>query len=147
MKKGPGKIEEACERIRTGKSRRQSEAIKDSAAHRRERASGQLMSTSKGKSSTPRKTPAKRRYVKFEEVMGFMVKSLREMGIDVTDSMIEAAEKKIRQEWAGETYYIKGPTREMRAAELAELGPMKLRDLAAATGLSVRTIKRIRNGK
>ena len=76
-----------------------------------------------------------------------LIQAFRDAGVQVPDATAADVETKIRQQYRGESIYIAGPSRQLRARQLASLERMKLRDMAVATGLSIRTIKRIRNGK
>jgi len=76
-----------------------------------------------------------------------IIAAIRAAGGTVPDGADVSVEISIRQRYRGEAPYIAGPSRQLRARQLASLEQMKLRDMAVATGLSVRTIKRIRNGR
>ena len=79
-----------------------------------------------------------------------LIRAMREAGIAVPEGVAAIVEQKIRQQYCGETVRIFGTTREMRetrARQIAKLGKMQTRQIATLTGLSARTIRRIRNGK
>lgn len=76
-----------------------------------------------------------------------LIQAFRAAGIDVPEATATAVEAQIRLQYRGESIYIAGPSRQLRARQLASLERMKVRELARATGLSERTIRRIKNGK
>ena len=81
------------------------------------------------------------------QMINDLIQAFRAAGIDVPEGTATQVEVTIRQQYRGESIYIAGPSRQVRARQIATLGKMETRKLAAATGLSVRTIRRIRNGK
>ena len=58
----------------------------------------------------------------------------------------EQAQLDTETQFRGERVYVT-PNPRLRARQIARLGQMKLRDMAVATGMPVRTIARIRNGR
>lgn len=79
----------------------------------------------------------------FDELIGF----LRAAGLEVPADMAQQAEAAMYQNFGGERVYIPHRPTQRHQVQLAQLGKMETRKLAVATGLSVRTIRRIRNGK
>lgn len=79
----------------------------------------------------------------FDELIGF----LRAAGIDVPPAVAQQAEAQMYHTYGGERVYIPHRPTQQRAVQIAKLGQMETRRMAALTGLSVRTIRRIRNGK
>ena len=79
----------------------------------------------------------------FDELIGM----LRAAGIDVPQAAAQQVEAKMYHTYGGERVYIPHRAAQQHAVQLAKLGKMETRKLAVATGLSVRTIRRIRNGK
>ena len=76
-----------------------------------------------------------------------LIKFLRAAGADVPPAVAQQAEAQMYQTFGGERIYIPHRPVQQRAVQLANLERMKLREMAVVTGMSVRTIKRIRNGK
>ena len=74
------------------------------------------------------------------------LESMLSQGTSVGDATLQA-QIDTELQFRGERVYIAGPSRQVRARQVAKLGQMKIRDMAVATGLSVRTIKVIRNGR
>lgn len=58
-----------------------------------------------------------------------------------------AAEVDIRRQFGGERIYIPSLPKQARAVQLARLELKSTRDLAAASGLPVRTVRRITRGR
>ena len=76
-----------------------------------------------------------------------MIRALREAGIDVPDEAARSVEVKIRMQYGGERIYVASLPKQARAVQLAKLERRTQVQMAAATGLSVRQIRRIRNGR
>lgn len=82
-----------------------------------------------------------------------MIAALREAGVPVDDSIATKVEIKLRRQYGGERVYVQSLPKQLRAAQLAEahkrLGTaaITLKRLAQATGMPVRTVKRLRNGR
>lgn len=76
-----------------------------------------------------------------------LIRLFREAGIEVPEQTGVEVEIKLRESYRGERVYIAGPKRPLRARQLAKLNMMKSRDLAVKSGLPLRTVQRIRNGK
>jgi predicted transcriptional regulator YdeE len=67
-------------------------------------------------------------------------------GMQLKDATLQV-QIETETQFRGERVYIAGPSRQIRARQIAKLGQMKLRDMAVTTGVPVRTLARIRNGK
>jgi len=76
-----------------------------------------------------------------------MIRALREAGIDVPDEAARSVEVRIRMQYGGERIYVASLPKQARAVQLAKLERRTQVQMAAATGLSVRQIRRIRNGR
>jgi hypothetical protein len=63
------------------------------------------------------------------------------------DEARQAAEVAVRQKYAGERVYVAALPKQARAVQLARLEKRTQVQMALSTGLSVRQIRRIRNGK
>lgn len=76
-----------------------------------------------------------------------LIRALRESGIDVPIDTARQVEVKIRMQYGGERVYVAGLPKQSRAVQLAKLEKRTQIEMALATGLSVRQVRRIRNGK
>lgn len=76
-----------------------------------------------------------------------LIKLFRAEGIDVPDTVGRAVEVKLRQQYGGERVYVASLPKQKRAAQLAKLEKMTLRKMSVVTGIPVRTIQRIKNGR
>lgn len=82
-----------------------------------------------------------------------MIVLLREAGVPVDESVASKVEIKLRRQYGGERVYIQSLPKQMRAANVAEatkrLGTaaVTLKRIAQATGIPIRTVKRLRNGR
>jgi len=56
------------------------------------------------------------------------------------------AEVAVRRTFAGERIYIAGYPKQQRAVQIAKLNLKTTRELAAASGIPVRTVRRLRSG-
>jgi len=59
----------------------------------------------------------------------------------------QAAEVAVRQKYAGERVYIAALPKQRRAWQVARLNLRTSREIAAATGLPLRTVQRLRSGR
>jgi hypothetical protein len=76
-----------------------------------------------------------------------LIRLMREAGIAVPISVAETIEVRLRQTYGGERIYVASLPKQRRAVHLAKLTKMKLIDMSLATGIPVRSIKRIKNGR
>lgn len=76
-----------------------------------------------------------------------MFRIFREVGVEISKDKATAFQDRFVAEFRHETIYVTDRRPQERARQLAKLGQIETRKIAAATGLSVRTIRRIRNGK
>lgn len=76
-----------------------------------------------------------------------LIKAFRAAGIDVPDQVGRDVEVKLRQTYGGERIYIASLPKQRRAAQLAKLNLRTQREMAVATGLSVRGVRKILRGR
>ena len=76
-----------------------------------------------------------------------LIRALRESGIEVPTDAARQVEVKLRMQYGGERVYISSLPKQARAVQLAKLEKCTQLQMANITGLSVRQIRRIRNGK
>lgn len=82
-----------------------------------------------------------------------MIALLREAGVSVDESVATKVEIKLRRQYGGERVYIQSLPKQIRSATIAEaqkrLGTaaVTLKRLAQATGIPIRSVKRLRNGR
>lgn len=76
-----------------------------------------------------------------------LIKLFRAEGIDVPAEVGREVEVKIRQQYGGERVYVASLPKQRRQVQLAKLEKMTLRKMSVATGIPVRTIKRLKNGR
>lgn len=76
-----------------------------------------------------------------------LIRALRESGIDVPTDTARQVEVKIRMQYGGERVYVASLPKQARAVQLAKLEKRTQVQMALVTGLSVRQVRRIRNGK
>lgn len=76
-----------------------------------------------------------------------LIRALRDSGIDVPLDTARQVEVKIRMQYGGERVYVASLPKQSRAVQLAKLEKRTQVQMALATGLSVRQIRRIRNGR
>jgi DNA-directed RNA polymerase specialized sigma24 family protein len=63
------------------------------------------------------------------------------------DEARQAAEIAVRQKYAGERVYVAALPKQRRAVQIAKLTLRSSREIAAATGLPLRTVQRLRSGR
>ena len=76
-----------------------------------------------------------------------LIKLFRAEGIDVPDTVGRAVEVKLRQQYGGERVYVASLPKQKRAAQLAKLNLRTQREMAVATGLTVRGVRKILRGR
>lgn len=76
-----------------------------------------------------------------------ILQMLRAQGINVPGEMRQAVEVQFRQLHAGERIYIAGLPKQRRAVQLAKLEKHTQVQMALATGLTVRGVRKILRGK
>ena len=76
-----------------------------------------------------------------------MIRALRDAGIDVPDAAATDVKLKLQSLYGGERVYVPSLPKARRAVQLAKLEKRTQVEMALATGLSVRQVRRIRNGK
>lgn len=93
--------------------------------------------------STQRKGASMTEIIKFlrDEIERGMAtgRSLHDAAVD--------AELVLRRTFAGERVYIAGYPKQQRAGQLARLNLQTTRELAVASGIPVRTVRRLRSGR
>ncbi|HAF43423.1 MAG TPA: hypothetical protein DCK83_00375 [Gallionellaceae bacterium] len=81
------------------------------------------------------------------EMINDLIRAMREAGVAVPDGVAMEVETKMRQAYGGERLYIARLPKQNRAVQLAKLERHTQVEMALATGLTVRQVRRIRNGK
>ena len=87
------------------------------------------------------------------DIIDAIFASLREQGVSVPKEAKTIAEVHVRREFRGERVYVAARTKQMRAAQIAQahkaLGTaaVTLKRLSQATGIPIRSVKRLRNGR
>ena len=76
-----------------------------------------------------------------------MIRALRDAGVDVPDTAAADVKFKLQSLYGGERVYVPSLPKARRAVQLARLEKRTQVEMALATGLSVRQIRRIRNGR
>ena len=76
-----------------------------------------------------------------------MIRALRAAGIEVPDSAARTVEIHLRNQYGGERIYIASLPKQRRAVQLARLAQRTQVEMALATGLTVRQVRRIQRGK
>jgi len=76
-----------------------------------------------------------------------LIAAIREAGISVPEGVAQTVEAKIRKTYGGERVYIASLPKQQRAVQLAKLEKCTQVQMALATGLTVRQVRRIRRGK
>lgn len=88
-----------------------------------------------------------------DDMIRDMIAALREAGVCVDEAIATKVEIKLRRQYGGERVYIQSLPKQLRAAQVAEaqrrLGTaaITLKRIAQATGIPVRTVKRLQNGR
>lgn len=76
-----------------------------------------------------------------------LIKAFRAAGIEVPDTVARDVEVQVRRDWGGERVYIPSLPKQRRAVQLAKLNLRTQREMAVATGLSVRGVRKILRGR
>ena len=76
-----------------------------------------------------------------------LIKAFRDAGLDVPQNIAKDAELQIRRQYGGERVYVASLPKQRRQAQLAKLEKMTQINMSVATGIPVRTIRRLRNGR
>lgn len=76
-----------------------------------------------------------------------MIRAMREAGVEVPDGVATNVKVKLQSLYGGERVYVPSLPKASRAVQLAKLEKRTQVEMALATGLSVRQVRRIRNGK
>lgn len=76
-----------------------------------------------------------------------MIRALRDAGVEVPDGVATNVKVKLQSLYGGERVYVPSLPKASRAVQLAKLEKRTQVEMALATGLSVRQVRRIRNGK
>ncbi len=71
----------------------------------------------------------------------------RVTGVEPSIEQRQTVEFEIRQQFAGERVYVAGLPKGQRARQLAKLARQSAREMAAASGLPLRTVQRLRSGR
>ena len=79
----------------------------------------------------------------FDELIAF----LRASGVDVPQATAQEVEARLYHTYGGERVYIPHRPTQRHQVQLAKLGKLETRKLALATGLTMRRIRQIKNGK
>ncbi len=87
------------------------------------------------------------------DIIDAIFASLRDQGIAIPQDAKVAAEVHVRREFRGERVYVASRPKQMRAQQIAQtqkaLGTaaVTLKRLAQASGIPIRSVKRLRNGR
>ena len=81
------------------------------------------------------------------EMIEEIIALLRAQGIDIPTPVRNEVEAAFRYEHAGERVYVKGLPKQQRAVQLARLELKNTRELSIASGMNVRTVRRIMRGR
>lgn len=76
-----------------------------------------------------------------------MIRALRDAGVDVPDGVATNVKVKLQSLYGGERVYVPSLPKARRAVQLAKLEKRTQVEMALATGLSVRQVRRIKNGR
>lgn len=76
-----------------------------------------------------------------------MIRALRDAGVDVPDGVATNVKVKLQSLYGGERVYVPSLPKARRAVQLAKLEKRTQVEMALATGLSVRQVRRIQRGK
>jgi DNA-directed RNA polymerase specialized sigma24 family protein len=83
------------------------------------------------------------------EIIDFLARSLMQnlaSGMDESAAR-QAASVEVRAEFGGERVYVPSLPKQRRAVQLARLEMRSTRELAAASGMATRTVRRITRGR
>lgn len=81
------------------------------------------------------------------QMINDLISEIRAAGINVPDNIALTVETKIRHVYGGERIYIASLPKQNRAVQLAKLAKHTQIEMAHATGLTVRQVRRIQRGK
>lgn len=73
-----------------------------------------------------------------------LIRALRESGIDVPTDTARQVEVKLRTQYGGERVYVAQLPKQARAVQLAKLEKLTNRQIALATGLTIRRVQQLR---
>ena len=76
-----------------------------------------------------------------------MIRAIRAAGISLPENIAADVEVQIRAQYGGERIYIASLPKQQRAVQLAKLENMTQQQMSISSGIPVRTIRRIRNGR
>ena len=76
-----------------------------------------------------------------------LIKAFRDAGLDVPQNVAKDVEVKIRQQYGGERVYVASLPKQRRQVQLAKLEKMTQINMAKATGLTVRGVRKILRGR
>lgn len=87
------------------------------------------------------------------DIIDAIFASLRDQGVAIPQEAKVAAEVRVRREFKGERVYVASRTKQARSHQIAQAGlalgtgAVTLKRLAQASGIPIRTVKRLRNGR
>lgn len=76
-----------------------------------------------------------------------LIKAFRDAGIAVPQEVARDVEVQMRRQYGGERVYVASLPKQRRQVQLAKLEKMTQINMSVATGIPVRTIRRLRNGR
>jgi hypothetical protein len=76
-----------------------------------------------------------------------LIRAMREAGVNVPNDVALTVETRMRQTYGGERLYIARLPKQNRAVQLAKLERHTQVEMALATGLTVRGVRKILRGK
>ena len=76
-----------------------------------------------------------------------LIKAFRDAGIQVPQDVAKDVEVRMRRQYGGERVYVASLPKQRRQVQLAKLEKMTQINMSVATGIPVRTIRRLRNGR
>lgn len=76
-----------------------------------------------------------------------LIKAFRDAGIQVPQDIAKDVEVRMRRQYGGERVYVASLPKQRRQVQLAKLEKMTQINMSVATGIPVRTIRRLRNGR
>lgn len=76
-----------------------------------------------------------------------LIKLMKEAGIAVPQDVAQTVEVKLREVYGGQRIYVTSLPKQKRAVQLAKLNKLTQIEMARATGLTVRGVRKILRGK
>ena len=76
-----------------------------------------------------------------------LIQLMRDAGIAVPDGVAQTIEVRLRQTYGGERVYVASLPKQRRAVQLAKLAKHTQVEMALATGLTVRGVRKILRGR